>query len=97
MLSLFLAGAVLGVLIATTNDGDFPEWQILLICLAAAIFPSAILNFTLPSNLFFVGPIVGAICCAITISITLGMPLLRASFSAGMFFVIQIGLAIFLT
>ncbi|MEM9413274.1 MAG: hypothetical protein AAGA30_19350 [Planctomycetota bacterium] len=96
MISILISAIVLGVLIATTNDGDFPDWTILIICLAAAIVPCAILNFALPANLFFVGPIVGAICCAATISATLGMPVVRASFSAGMFFFIQIGMAMFL-
>ena len=96
MIPILISALILGVLIATTNDGDFPPWEILLLCLAAAIVPCAILNFTLPVGWFFVGPIVGAVCCAATISLTLGMPVLRASFSAAMFFFIQIGLALLL-
>lgn len=92
MISILLAALVLGVMIALTNDGEFPPWGILIICLAAAIFPTAVLNFVMPESLFFVAPIVGAICCAITISLTLSMSIGRAAFSAGMYFVSQIGL-----
>lgn len=93
MFSILLAAIVLGILIATTNEGDFPPWEILLMCLAAAIFPTAVLNFALPEYLFFVGPLVGAICCALAISFTLGMSLPRAIFSSSMFFAVQLGLS----
>ena len=96
MLTVFLAGLLLGFLIAVTNEGDFPSWEVIVICLASAIFPCAVLNFTLPASLFFVGPIVGAICCAVAIKLTLGMSLVKAAFSAFMFFAAEIGLSFLL-
>ena len=97
MVPILLAGFLLGILIALVNEGDFPEISLLILCLASAIFPTAVLNFFMPANLFFVGPVAGALCCALAIKLFLSVPLGKSVFAAVMYFVIQISLSMFLS
>lgn len=89
MLGLFIGAAILGIIIAAMEQGDFPGWGTMLICVLAAVIPAALVNAALPPELFFVGLAVGAICAGFAISATTGMSVKRACIAAGIYLSIQ--------
>ena len=91
---LFVGAAILGIIIAVMEDGDFPGWGTLIICVLAASLPSFAINQFTPPALFFVGPLVGAVTGGFAISYTCGMPVKRACIAVGIYFGIQIVLGI---
>lgn len=89
MLGIILGAAILGVIIAIMEGGDFPGWGRMAICVLAAIIPAAIINAILPSELFIIGLVVGAACAGLAISATCGMSVKRACIAAGIYLAIQ--------
>ncbi|QDT00493.1 hypothetical protein [Adhaeretor mobilis] len=92
MLGLLISAGVLGLIISLMEEGDFPGWTPMIICVLAALVPSTLINAFIPAGLFFIGLIVGAVCCGVAISATCGMTVQRACIAAGVFFVFQIAL-----
>ena len=90
MLGLLIGAAILGIIIAVMEQGDFPGWGKMVICVLAAVVPAAIVNLILPPELFFIGLVVGAVCAAVAIMATCGMDLKRASIASGIYLVIQV-------
>jgi hypothetical protein len=88
--------ASVGIIISVMEDGEFPGWLNMILCVLATVIPAGVINLLLPSGLFFVGSIVGAITGGIAISALCGMSLKRASIAAGIYLVIQIGIALLL-
>ncbi len=95
MLGIILGAAILGIIIAVMEQGEFPGWGKMVVCVLAAGIPNFILNQVLPAELFFVGILVGAVCAMFAIMATCGMGPKRAGIAAGIYFAIQlvIGLA----
>ncbi|MCH8047627.1 MAG: hypothetical protein IID44_28370 [Planctomycetes bacterium] len=90
IISAIISAAMLGMIIAAMEEGDFPGWGVMIICVLATVIPMAIIDMLLPASLFFVGPLVGAICGGFAISATCSMSVKRASIAAGLFLVCQI-------
>jgi len=93
MLGLIIGAAVLGTIIAVMEDGEFPGWGPMIVCVLAALLPPMAITPLLPPDLFYVGIIIGAIAAAIAISATLGMSATRSAIAAGTWLVIHIVLA----
>src|SRR6516162_3188170 len=89
MLGLIVGAAILGIIIAVMEEGEFPGWGKMIICVLAAVVPAGIINALLPSGLFIVGLVVGAVCAGLAISATCGMTVKRASIAAGIYLAIQ--------
>ncbi|MBI3410831.1 MAG: hypothetical protein HY040_21045 [Planctomycetes bacterium] len=89
MLGILLGAAILGIIVAAMEQGGFPGWGKMIICVLAAITPAAIINFLLPPSLFIIGLAVGAVCAGLAISATCGMSVKRASIAAGIYLAIQ--------
>lgn len=89
MLGLVLGAGILGIIIAVMEDGEFPGWGKMIICVLAAVIPAAIINALLPSGLFIIGLAVGAGCAGLAISAACGMSVKRASIAAAIYLVIQ--------
>jgi hypothetical protein len=89
MLGIIIGAAILGIVIAVMEGGEFPGWGKMVICVLAAGIPAAILDAALPGELFFVGPLVGACCAMVAIMATCGMSPKRAGIAAGVYFGIQ--------
>ena len=85
MLQLLIGAGVLGVIIVVMEEGDFPGWFPLIVCVLAASLPAALINFFLPPGLFIVGLAVGAACAGLAISAFTGMSFQRASVAAGIY------------
>ncbi len=96
MLGILLGAAILGVIITVMEDGDFPGWFALIMCVLAASIPAAIINAFLPPNLFIVGVLVGALCAGVAISYFCQMAFQRALIAAGIYFGCQIALSLLL-
>ncbi len=94
MLGIFLGAAILGIIIGIMEQDEFPGLGKMLLCVLAAIIPAAIINTMLPSELFVVGLLAGAICAAFAISFLTGMTVKRAAIAASIFFVCQIALSV---
>ena len=94
MLAIILGAGILGIIIAVMEEGEFPGWGKMIICVLAAVIPAAIINALLPSELFIVGLAVGAVCAGLAISATCGMSVKRASIAAGIYLVIQTGISL---
>lgn len=92
MLALFIGAALLGIIIAVMEEGDFPGWFEMILCVLAAVIPAAIINSMLSPNLFIVGLAVGALCAGFAISALCGMSVKRASIAATIYLVIQAGI-----
>ena len=93
MFSVILGAAILGIIIALMEQGSFPGWGVMVICVLAAAVPAMFVNALLPDELFFVGPIVGAVCAGFAISATCGMSVARAMIAAAIYLVIQAGIS----
>ena len=94
MLGLFLGAAILGVIIAVMEQGDFPGWGVMIVCTLAALIPAAIVNALLPPELFILGLGVGAVCAGFAISATCGMTVKRASIAAGIYLALQAAISL---
>ena len=94
MLGLFIGAAILGLIIAVMEQGDFPGWGVMIVCALAALIPAAIVNAFLPPELFFLGLAVGAISAGFAISATCGMTVKRASIAAGIYLAIQAAISL---
>ena len=93
MCGIVLGAAILGIIIAVMEEGEFPGWGSMIVCVLAALIPAAVINAILPDALFFIGLAVGAICAGVAISATCGMSLKRASIAAAIYLVIQVGIS----
>jgi hypothetical protein len=89
MLGLILGAGILGLIIAVMEQGEFPGWWKMILCVLVAVIPAAIINALLPPGLFIIGLAVGALCAGFAISATCGMSLKRSSLAAGIYFAIQ--------
>jgi hypothetical protein len=94
MLGIIIGAAILGIIIAVMEGGEFPGWGKMVICVLAAGIPAAILNAVLPNELFFVGPLVGAVCAMFAIMGTCGFGTKRAAIAAGIYFAIQVTISL---
>lgn len=92
MIGIFLGAAILGGIIALMQESDFPGWVEMIICVVAAMVPTAILAAVLPGSVALLAPVGGAVCAAIAISATCGMTIGRAVVAAVLWMVAQIGL-----
>ena len=89
MVSLAVGAGILGIIIAVMEEGEFPGWGKMIVCVLAAVVPAGIINLFLPPGLFIVGLVVGALCAALAISALCGMSLQRAGIAAGIYLAIQ--------
>jgi hypothetical protein len=89
MVSLIVGAAILGVIIALMEQGEFPGWGSMILCVLAASIPAWIVNALLPDALFIAGLLVGAFCAACAISATCDMTVKRAAIAAGIYLSIQ--------
>jgi hypothetical protein len=98
MVGLVIGAAILGIIIAVMEEGEFPGWIKMILCVLAASVPAAIINALLPASSFLVGLVVGAVCAGFVIAATCGMSVKRACIAAGIYLAIQtaISLAFFL-
>jgi hypothetical protein len=93
MLGLIVGAALLGIIIAIMEEGEFPGWFRVIACALATMLPTAIVNAFLPNFLAFVGAIVGAVVGGFAISALCGMSVKRASIAAGIWLVLIIGIS----
>src|SRR5438067_405963 len=96
MLGLIVGAGILGITIAVMEQGEFPGWGKMILCVLAAVIPAAIINALLPPMLFLVGLVVGAVCAGFAISATCGMGVKRASIAAGIYLAIQAAISLVL-
>lgn len=85
MIALLINAAILGGIIAVMEEGDFPGWFSMMVCVLAAVVPAELVNAMIPSYLFIVGLAVGAVCAGCAISALCGMSVKRASIAAGIY------------
>ncbi|MBM3982153.1 MAG: hypothetical protein FJ304_18195 [Planctomycetes bacterium] len=88
VLGIIISAAILGVIIAVMEEGEFPGWGKMVLCVLAAAVPQYLLSFVLPGSLFFVGTLVGAGCAMLAIMATCGMGPKRAGIAAGVYFAV---------
>jgi hypothetical protein len=96
MLGILLGAAVLGVIITVMEEGDFPGWFPMIMCVLAASVPAGIVNALTPPALFFLGPAVGTACVTVAISYFCQMTVRRAFIAASIYFAFQVALGILL-
>jgi hypothetical protein len=89
MLGLIIGAGILGLIVAVMEQGEFPGWWKMILCVLAAGIPAILINEMLPPGLFFVGLFVGAVCAGFAISALCGMGVKRASIAAGIYLGIQ--------
>ena len=90
IIAVLVGAAVLGIIIAVMEKGEFPGWGKMVACVLAAVIPTAIVNAILPPEYYLIGLVVGAICAAVAIMYTCGMDMKRAALAAGIYFAVQI-------
>ena len=93
MIGFLLGAGALGIIIAVMEEGEFPGWGKMSLCVLAALVPAIVINAVLPPELFFVGLVVGAACAALAISATCAMTLQRAAIAAGIYLALQMALS----
>jgi hypothetical protein len=101
MIGIVIGAGVLGLIIAVMEEGDFPGWGSMILCVLAATIPAAIINLLLPPMLFIVGLAVGAVCAGFAISALCGMSVKRSCIAAGIYLailtVVQFGLLLMMS
>jgi hypothetical protein len=93
MCGIILGAAILGIIIAAMEGGEFPGWGKMIVCVLAAGVPAFLLNAVLPGELFIIGIAVGALCAAFAIMFTCGMDMKRSFIAAGIYLGIQIAIS----
>jgi hypothetical protein len=96
LLGLIIGAGILGIIIAVMEQGEFPGWGKMILCVLAAAIPAGIINMLLPEALFFVGLIVGAVCAGFAISAACGMGVKRATIAASIYLGIQVVISLVL-
>ncbi len=94
MVGLLIGAAILGTIISVMEEGDFPGWISMVVCVLAAILPAAVVNSLLPPGLFFIGLAAGALCAAFAISAFCGMSVKRSAIAASIYLGIQVALSV---
>ncbi len=94
MLGILVGAGVLGLIVATMEEGDFPGWFSMSICVLAATIPVAIINAFLHPALSFIGLSLGAVCAGCAISATCGMSVKRATIAGAIYLAIQTNLSL---
>jgi hypothetical protein len=94
MFGIIFGAAILGIIIAVMEQGEFPGWGKMIICVLAAVIPALIVNALLPASLFIVGLAVGSVCAGFSISATCGMSVKRASIAAAIYLAIQAAISL---
>lgn len=94
MVGLIIGAGVLGLIIAVMEEGEFPGWGAMIVCVLAATVPAALINAALPAGLFILGLAVGAVCAGFAISATCGMSVKRACIAASIYLAIQLGISL---
>jgi len=89
MVGLVIGAAILGIIIAVMEQGEFPGWGPMIFCAIAAVVPAAIVNTLVPPGMFIVGLAVGALCATVAIAATCGMSVKRAAIAACIFLACQ--------
>jgi hypothetical protein len=89
MIGIILGAGILGIIIAVMEQGEFPGWGKMVLCVLAAGIPALIINALLPPALFIIGLAVGAVCAGFVISATCGMSVKRATIAAAIYLAIQ--------
>jgi hypothetical protein len=89
IVQLFVFSAILGIIIAAMEGGDFPGWGKMIACVLAAAIPTIVINAVLPSELFIIGDAVGALCAGFAIMATCGMGMKRAFTAASVYLCIE--------
>jgi len=101
MFGLIIGAAILGLIIAMMEDGEFPGWGTMIICVLVTGIPSFIVMMvaaaTIGESFWFLGPIVGSVSGGCAISATCGMSVKRASIAAAIYCVVQIGISYMLS
>ena len=95
-MGVLIGAAVLGVIITVMEEGDFPGWFPMIMCILAASIPAGILNAVLPPQLFVVGSFVGALCATVAISYFCQMTVWRAFITSQIYFAFQLVLGLLL-
>jgi hypothetical protein len=89
MFGIVIGAAILGIIIAVMEQGEFPGWGKMVVCVLAAAIPAFVVNALLPPELFFIGLAVGAVCAGLAIAWTCGMSVQRSVIAAAVYFGIQ--------
>lgn len=92
ILVIAVGAAALGIIIAAMEEGEFPGWGRMCVCVLATSVASAVAGALSPVAPLVVGPAVGAVVGGVVISATCGMSVRRASIAAGIYLAIQIAL-----
>jgi hypothetical protein len=90
---LIIGAAILGIIIAVMEGGEFPGWGNMVICVLAAGIPSFLVSLVVPENLWILPLLVGAACAMVAISATCGMGLKRAAIASGIYFAVQLAIS----
>lgn len=94
MLGIIMGAAILGIIIAVMEKGDFPGWGSMIVCVLAAAIPAAVVKLFVPPGLFIVGLAVGAVCAGFAISALCGMSVQRACIAAGTYLAVQTAISL---
>lgn len=89
-----LGAAILGVIITVMEEGEFPGWFPMIMCVLAAGVPEGIISVLTPPALFFIGPAVGTACATVAISYFCQMTVNRAFIAASIYFAFRMALAV---
>jgi hypothetical protein len=85
MLGIIVGAGILGLIIAVMEQGEFPGWGPMIVCVLAAAVPAFLINMLLPPSLFIIGLAVGAVCAGFAISALCGMTVKRACIAAAIY------------
>lgn len=90
MLGLIVNAAIIGIIIAVMERGEFPGWGPCLICVAAIWAASIAVALALPDAHWIVGVIVASLAALAAIAWQFEMSMKRSAIAAGIFFAINL-------
>jgi len=96
IIGLLFDAAIIGIVIAAMEKGEFPGWGPMLGCVLAMGITSSVAGAFLPDPLWFLAPLAGAAVGAYVISWLCHMSLKRAAIASGIYLGVRIVLGLML-
>ena len=91
---LFFDAAIIGIIIAVMQKGEFPGWWPMIGCVLAIGITSNVVAMLLPDALWPLGILTGAAVGALVISRTCYMDMKRSALAAGIYLGVRVVLSI---
>ncbi len=96
MCGILMGAAILGIIVAVMEQGEFPGWWNMILCVLASVGTEFFLDAALPDELVYIlGTVLaGAVVAALALWGIVKMTFVRALIASGIYLAIKIAIAV---